>query len=89
MKNKGLHQYRLSTNPLEERFAEAWEEINTRPHSGSNCLVDSIVSKDWNNPYYANDREVEICASTIQWLGSPVGQHFLNGVGFYLKGTNV
>jgi len=84
MKNKGLHQYRFSTNPLEEKFAEAWEKLNTRPHSGGNC-VDSIVSKDWNNPEYATDREIEICASVIQWLGSPVGQKFLREVGFEFK----
>lgn len=85
MKNKGLHQYRFSTNPLEKKFAEAWEEINTRPHSGNSSLVDSIVSTDWNNPSYATDREIEICASTIQWLGTPVGQMFLRGVGFEFK----
>ncbi len=84
MKNNGLHQYRFSTNPLEKKFAEAWEELNNRPHSGGNC-VDSIVSKDWNNPDYATEREIEICASVIQWLGSPVGQKFLRGVGFEFK----
>lgn len=84
MKHTGLHQYRFQTNPLEEKFAEDWEKLNTRPHSG-NCLVDSIVSKDWNNPNYATDREIEICASVIQWLGSPVGQKFLLEVGFEFK----
>ena len=84
MKHNGLHQYRFSTNPLEKKFAEAWDELNVRPHSGGNC-VDSIVSKDWNNPSYATDREIEICASVIQWLGTPVGQMFLQGVGFEFK----
>ena len=45
MKNKGLHQYRFPTNPLERRIAEAWEEINTLPHQ-HNTIVDYLVSKD-------------------------------------------
>lgn len=34
---------------------------------------------------HLSDREKSIVLSTIQWLGSPVGQGFLHSVGFELK----
>lgn len=32
-----------------------------------------------------NKNEEDICLNLIQWLGSPVGQSFLNNCGFEIK----
>lgn len=83
MKHTGLHQYRFSTNPLEEKFAEAWEVQNTRPYQ-SNSTLNFLLGTD-NDPFYATDRDITVAATIIQWLGSPVGQDFLRGLGFEFK----
>lgn len=79
MKNKGLRQYRFSTNPMEKRFAEVWEE-----HNKNDRALQYILSDD-NVPVYPTEREKEIAATIIQWLGTPVGQGFLSEVGFFLN----
>jgi hypothetical protein len=82
MKNKGLHQYRLPTNPLEKRFAELWEAHNNEyPYHGFDT-VDTLMSEDSYHPDFASDEERIAMATVIQWLGSPVGQCFLNRGGF-------
>jgi len=80
MKNKGIHTYRLATNPLEQRFAEMWEHHNKDyPYHGFDT-VDSLMSKDSYHPDFATDEQREAMATVIQWLGSPVGQTFLSRV---------
>ena len=75
MKNKGLSQHRFKRNPLEKRFAEEWEKINTAPFETLGYLKTS------NGKYLApSDREREKAATIIQWLGSPVGQNFIKDV---------
>jgi len=75
MKNKGLHQYRFAGNPSERRFAEAWEKANS--HAVSIDTIDYILSADNNRPVSCSDRDREVAATVIQWLGSPCGQEFL------------
>lgn len=82
MKNKGLHQYRFSTNPLEKRFAESWEEHNNKYAYHGFDTVDTLMSKVSFNPDFASDSERVAMATVIQWLGSSVGQNFLKDVGF-------
>ena len=76
-------EYRFKNNPKEQEFVEKfWKEYGKYP------LMEQIVfgtderglSKD-----NLSEREELIVLSTIQWLGSPVGQGFLNSCGFELK----
>lgn len=79
MKNRGIRQYRFDSNPLERRFAEAWEELNnTYNHKG---ILNYLLTEDSNNPNFEiTDREREVAATVIQWLGSPVGQKFIDSI---------
>jgi len=74
MKNKGLHQYRFRDNPLEKKFAEAWEDSNKHGRT-----LEYLLAKDSNRPNdEVTDRDREVAATVIQWLGSPVGQGFIS-----------
>jgi hypothetical protein len=76
MRNKGLHQYRFQNNPMEEKYAKAWEKENK---SGSNDILDYLLAKDCNSPQdgEVSERDRLVAATVIQWLGSPVGQSFI------------
>ena len=85
MKHKGMSQHRFKQNPLEEKFAKKWEEMNTINHSIGNNLLDYMLAEDNNRPQGEVKRRDRVVAATVvQWLGSPVGQNFLNEV---LKGN--
>jgi hypothetical protein len=78
MLNKGKYQYRFNQNPLEKDFAEAWEEENNKNGRG---ILDYLLANDPNEPKgEVSERDREVAATVIQWLGSPVGQSFYNQV---------
>lgn len=80
MKNAGLHQYRFKDNPLEKVFAEAWEKENTANGGAAEGrgYLDYLLAKDSNQPRgEVSERDREVAATVIQWLGSPVGQCFI------------
>lgn len=80
MRNKGIRQYRFKQNPTERIFAELWEEINERNRIGYGIL-DYMLAETTNMPNgEVTDRDRIVAATVIQWLGSPVGQAFLNEV---------
>jgi hypothetical protein len=76
MKHQGLALHRLGENPLEKRFADKWDQLQNRGHildyllSPTNRLEDSTTTQ----------RDETIAATIIQWLGSPVGQSFIEDV---------
>jgi hypothetical protein len=81
-RNVGLHPYRLLTsagNPEEVRFAVAWEKQNEEGHT-----LDFLLHQGTQNgmPPEASPRDRAVAATIIQWLGSPVGQHFLMDLGY-------
>jgi len=83
MKNKGKSTYRFKQNPLEKDFAKLWEELNTDEHGNLNGgrILDYILAENPNEPRgEVTDRDRMVAATVIQWLGSPVGQMFLNQV---------
>lgn len=80
MKNKGIHQHRFRDNQEERRFAEAWEKYNSDGSSFE--LIDYVLSQNNNRPEPCSDRDREVAATVIQWLGSPVGQGFLKELGY-------
>ena len=73
-KIEGFRTYRHKENPIEKE------------------LHDEII-KDFRNKFHQiglphdekckTDREEKIIISTIQWIGTPVGQSLLNKIGFY------
>jgi hypothetical protein len=81
MKNKGkMHkgkmQHRLKQNPLEQKFALEWEKINSGIQRHG--ILDYLLAEDNNRPLNeVSDRDREVAATVIQWLGSPVGKNFL------------
>ena len=80
-KHRGLHIYRFKDNPKEKAFAEAWELENERGH-----ILDYLLHVGTNaqtgRPLECTEREALVAATVIQWLGSPVGQHFLEELGY-------
>ena len=71
MRNKGVNTHRFKTNPIEKLFAKKWDEINDGGWRGYGTL-EFILAKDTNNPMgETSDRDREVAASVIQWLGSP------------------
>ena len=78
MAHKGLHTHRLTDNPEEKRFAEAWNDQNKYGR-----ILEYLLSTHPNNhPVMVNEQEESIAATVIQWLGSPVGQSFLFDLGY-------
>lgn len=71
---KGLHAYRLKSNPMEKRFAKSWNEQQIYGRT-----LEYILSVD-NIPRPINEHDQEVAATVIQWLGSPVGLSFLEEV---------
>lgn len=79
MLNQGLHVCRLRQNELERRFAEEWESRNVRNQGRD--LIDYMLAEDNNRPCgEVTERDRQVVATVIQWLGSPVGQSFIDTV---------
>jgi hypothetical protein len=74
--SKGLHTYRFDQNPEEKRFAKAWEKNNPLA-----WLLDERPMQT-GRPPEPSERDQIVAATVIQWLGSPVGQDFLNRLGW-------
>ncbi len=83
-----LKLHRFERNPIEQLFVEKF----IKEHGCSNDMdlivfshpSDSMTPKD-----FLSYREKSIVLSTIQWLGSPVGQGFLNNCGFVEKAQQI
>lgn len=78
-------EYRFESNPKEREMVDKFLE-----HSDMMEIERRIFGTDPNrSDLYPNGelskREMKIVLSTIQWLGSPVGQGFLDNCGFIPK----
>lgn len=83
---KGFKTYRHNSNPKEKEFHDKFIEHNSHNHDDMDWLVFGVGDNNRNIP--ANrltEHEKQIVISTIQWLGSPVGQGFLRDCGFENK----
>lgn len=74
-KNRGIHTNRYKSNPEEKKFADAWSELCAFGHLEKQ-LGDGKQEAD------VSDRDRVVAATVIQWLGSPVGESFLRGLGY-------
>lgn len=80
-KIRGLHTHRFKGNPEERRFARAWED-----QQRGRTLAHLLNTDDPRFPLEPTDREHEVAATVIQWLGSHVGQCFLRELGYVREG---
>lgn len=78
MKHEGKSTNRLSSNPREKAYHDAWLEENTKSMVGGSLL--EYLLGDNNKPGEVSERDALVAATVIQWLGSPVGQHFVERV---------
>jgi len=79
---KGNKTYRHESNPLEKQLHDSFVKNN----SLDDMSMISMSSDDGLRPTkYLTEEEGSIVISTIQWLGSSVGQEFLRENGFELK----
>jgi hypothetical protein len=74
----GLRAYRLKDNPEEKRIAKAWQEKN------GNLLAHILDERpnQGGNPPEPSKRDRVVAATVIQWLGTSVGQGFLEDLGY-------
>lgn len=86
-RHRGLHYARTKAphNRLEKRFARAWEDENEdtqgKPGLQKN-LLEYLLSPD-NKRADVSDRDCEVAATVVQWLGTPIGVRFLERLGFH------
>lgn len=86
---KGFKTYRHESNPIEKKLHDKFVKDHIDCEKWT-CPVDLLVfppaNDDISTPSdYLSDREKQIVISTIQWLGTSVGQNFLSECGFVLK----
>jgi hypothetical protein len=82
---KTNNSHRFKQNPLEEQlcknFIKEMDKYEQLDRIIFGCRDDAqAFPKDT-----LTDRERDICATLMQWLGSPVGQSFLRDNGFERK----
>tara|TARA_R110000851_G_scaffold47424_2_gene115165 strand:- start:15686 stop:15946 length:261 start_codon:yes stop_codon:yes gene_type:complete len=82
---KGYKNYRHSQNPKEKEFHDKFLKEHNSQYEDMDLIVFGHGSQSFSPNDYLTDREKKIILSTIQWLGSPVGQGFLNECGFIVK----
>lgn len=78
----GVNHHRLKSNPDELAMAKAWVKFieggqampDRRPDA-----VDSLLDSGQACPHVnlASDRDRQVAATIVQWLGSPVGRCFI------------
>jgi hypothetical protein len=87
-----LHQYRFEQNPNEKSYALVWEDRNLNVVTGypdGRGTLDYLLAEDCNSPSgEVSERDREVAATVIQWLGSPVGQGFVEDVQSKIKERN-
>lgn len=73
-------KHRLENNPKEKEILEKFLEDNT-PGDSLSAIVFGTTDGIHVARHLTLDEE-RIVASTIQWLGSPIGRSFLRDCGF-------
>jgi hypothetical protein len=87
-KFQGMSPHRYKDNVLEELYAQEWQVENDKPLSRPTLdyLMDKTNQGNPNPPL--TKREQLVANTVIQWLGSPVGQHFVERVMNKLRDVN-
>jgi len=80
---QGLSPHRYSDNPLEKAFARAWQEANDVEIVGVGRATLAYLMDEQNRGMPIpplTERDWLVANTVIQWLGSPVGQGFLEHI---------
>lgn len=86
---KTYKEHRFKNNPKEKEFFERFKkEFENNPHILSAIVFGWQDNSQIQPKRYLTETETEICANLIQWLGSPVGQRFLQSCGFINNENN-
>lgn len=76
-----VNSARTIREPLEADFIEVWRDLNCVHIKGSKFRqLTYMLSPDHNNLVTLSDRDIQVAETVIQWLGSSVGQGFLESV---------
>lgn len=86
---KSNKEYRFKDNPKEQVFHNKFKErfaMSDRTRNSLSAIIFGWKDASINYPnQYLTEKEEDICLNLIQWLGSPVGQEFLDSCGFVKK----
>lgn len=82
---KSNNEHRFKDNPLEELFHDEFLKMFEGKIDLSAIVFGFSNGTQAYPKEFLIDREENICLTLIQWLGSPVGQGFLDKCGFELK----
>lgn len=75
---RGLHHHRFKREPLEKKFANAWQALDdTDSEVGTLRYLLCPPEVPQNRPPAVSDRDRLVAATVIQWLGSEVGKAFV------------
>lgn len=80
MKHEGLHYYRTKRNagnPLEAAMAHEWESLNSGVGRSTSSNQLAYLLGDGRDPAQPSERDAQVAATVLQWLGSPVGFRWL------------
>ena len=86
---KSNKEYRFKDNPKEQEFHDKFKEMFEE--RGRTYKTLSAIIFGWEDDRqlylkeFLTEKEEDICLNLIQWLGSPVGQGFLDSCGFVSK----
>lgn len=75
VKIRGLHPYRLTSNPHEKIALLLWARQHDGPSEDRGTLP--YILGDGVTPHFPSERDWEVANTIIQWLGSPVGRSFV------------
>ena len=79
--HEGYSSHRLNSNPTERIFAGKWKEINTEGRDTLAWILNTFSQPSGRQEKgFVSERDMRVAASVIQWLGSPVGQSWLQEV---------
>lgn len=84
-------EYRFKDNPKEKEMHDKFIDMFSNNNMSKTVL--SAIVFGWENDRqeypkeWLTEKEEDICLNIIQWLGSPVGQGFLEQCGFILKNS--
>lgn len=77
--------HRLSQNPMELKHLEVFKQKVDGKYS-PNAMDFLVFGQEGSSPKdFLTDREKQIVYSTIQWLGSHVGECYLRDCGYELS----
>lgn len=80
---QGLHAHRYEKEPLEHKLALAFQEFCETGGDKSISHLDYLLCEgDQRYVVPCSDRDRQVACTVIQWLGSSVGQKFLNDIYF-------